>query len=73
MTLHLHCGRWWPILCPPSGALRNGRKGSTIRSVCSMMPALSYTHWYTRLPMVHLVTQFTRGSPYNAPRAKVLK
>ena len=27
MTLHLLCGRWLPIVCPPSGAFRNGQKG----------------------------------------------
>ena len=27
MTLHLHRGRWWPIICPSIGALINVQKG----------------------------------------------
>ena len=27
MSIHLQHGRWWTIVCPPSGALPNGYKG----------------------------------------------
>ena len=48
------------------------RSDWTIRAVCSMIPELTYHQWHTRLPVVHLVTQFTRGSPNTAPRAELL-
>ena len=36
MKLHLHCGRWQPIVFSPSGALSSRQKGCIIRS--SMWP-----------------------------------
>ena len=38
MTLHLHCSRLWPILCPLSGALCTCKKVYIIRS--STWPAV---------------------------------
>ena len=32
MTPHFNRGRWWPILCPTSGALRNFLKGLNHKS-----------------------------------------
>ena len=61
MTLKLHCGRWWPILCPTSGAFVTAIRDCIIGAVRSLLPALTYPQWYTRLPVVHLVTQITRG------------
>ena len=37
MTLHILCGKWWPILCPPSGALLHWQKGWHHRT--SMQPS----------------------------------
>ena len=47
MTLHLLCAMWCPILCPPSGALRNVQKGCIPRTVCTLLSALTYPQWYT--------------------------
>ena len=42
MILHPLRGRWWPIVCPPSGTLRNGQKECT-GEVRYLMLALNYT------------------------------
>ena len=43
-----------------------------IRELRSLLPALTYHQWLTRLPVVHLVTKVPRGSPDIVPRAEVL-
>ena len=65
MTLKLHCGRWRPIVCPLSGVFVTAIKECINREVLSLLPALTYPQWYTRLPVVHLVTQITRGLTSN--------
>ena len=72
MTLHLLHRRWWPILCPPSGMLCNVQKCCIPRAVHTLLPALTYPQWYTRLHMVRLVTQGPRGLPDAIPRVEVL-
>ena len=39
MNLHLHCGRWWPVVCPPSYVLLNCQKGCIPRVVRSLLPS----------------------------------
>ena len=71
MTLHLLCGRWWKILCPPYGTICNVQKGCITRAVHGPMMALTYTQWYTRLPVVKLM-QVTEGLPAMFTIAEVL-
>ena len=61
MTLHLHRGRCWPIVCSPYGVFITAIRGIIIGSVHSMLPTLAYPKWYTRLTFVHLVNQVPRG------------
>ena len=63
MALHFLRGRWWPIVCPTYGALHSVQKGCIYRAALSLLPALTYPPWYTRLHMVHLVTQGPKGLP----------
>ena len=72
MTLHLLYGRWWPIVCPPFGVPRNIHEGCINGSICTLLLALTYPQWYTRLHVVHLVTQGNRGLPDTLPRAEEL-
>ena len=72
MTLHLLYGGWWTLLCPPSGALCNVQKGCAPGTVRTLLTALTYPQWYTRLHVVHLVTQGNRGLPDTLPRAEEL-
>ena len=72
MTLHLLRGRWWTIVCPPSGAFLNCRKGYIPISLCTLLPALTYPWWYTGLPVVCIVTQGPRGLPDTVPSTEVL-
>ena len=39
MTLHIHRGRWWPIVCPPYGVFLNCQKGCITGAVHSLPPA----------------------------------
>ena len=71
MTLHLLCGRWWPTVCPPSGAFVTSRRNCIIISVCILMSELNNIHCYTQVPMVHLI-QVPRDSPDTFTRAEVL-
>ena len=48
------------------------RRNWIIRAVHSLLPAWTYPRWYTRLPVVYLDTQVTRGSLDTVPRAEVL-
>ena len=72
MTLHLLRGRWWRIVFPPSGMLRNDQKGCLPESVCGLLAALTYLKWYTRLHMVGLVNKGPRGLTDTVPRVEVL-
>ena len=72
MTPHLLRGRWWPISCPPSGALCDVHKGCITGEVCTLLPAFNYPQCYTRLHVVRLVTQCPRGLPDTSPIAEVL-
>ena len=49
------CWGWWLILCPPSSAFFEYRRGCLIRAVRSLLPELTYPRWYTRLPLIHLL------------------
>ena len=60
MTLNLLFGRWWLIVCPPSGALCDGHKGCISRAVRCLMTELTYIWLFARLPVAHLI-QVTRG------------
>ena len=55
MNLHLIRGRWWPILCTPSGAFLNCQKVLHHQAVCSLLLELTYAQWYNILPVVHLI------------------
>ena len=72
MTLYLLCGRWWLIVCPPSGAFCNVQKVCIPGAVRSLLPTLTYSQWFTRLPVVHLFTQFPMCLPDMDTRAKEL-
>ena len=37
------------------------KNGCIFRAVCSLLQELTYTQWFTRLSLVQLVTQVTRG------------
>ena len=63
MALHLLCGRWWSIVCPHFGALPSIQKGWISRAVCSLLPELTHPLWYTRLHVLHLVTQVPKVLP----------
>ena len=63
MAINLLRGRWWPIVCPTSGALRNVLKGCTPGAVRTLFLALTNYHGYIRLQVIILVTQVTRGLP----------
>ena len=63
MTIHFHSGSWWPIVCPPSGAFITTRRDCIIGAVYSLLLALNYPQWYTRLIAVHLFNQFPRVLP----------
>ena len=70
VKLHLHWGRRWPIVCTPSGAFLNRQKEFIPRELHSMLPALTYTQFYTRLPMEHLI-QVPEGLPDTVTRTEV--
>ena len=62
-ALHLLCGRWWPLVCPTSGAIRKFHKGCITVSVRILLPALTnpqgspdYTwyNWLLEVVVVHL-------------------
>ena len=72
MTLHLLHERWWTIVCPPSGALRNGQKGCIPGAVRGLLLVLTYHQWYTRLHLVYLVSQGPSYLPDTFPRAELL-
>ena len=52
MNLRLLCGRWWPIVCPPSSVFLNGLKDALpeqYMACCQPQPILSGTpgyQWY---------------------------
>ena len=46
MNLNLLRGRWWPIVCPPSGAFLNCQKGCIYGEVCTQLTELTYPQWY---------------------------
>ena len=48
------------------------QKGCISISVCRLIQALTCPQWFTRFPVVHLVTQVTRGLPYIYTRSEVL-
>ena len=72
MTIQLLRGRWWPIVCPPSGAVLNFQKGCITGAVCTLLTELIYPQRCIRLHVVHLVTQGTSGLPATIPSAEVL-
>ena len=61
MTLHLLCGRLWPIICPTSGMFVTYRRDCIFREVLSLMPKLTYPRWYTSFPLVHLLRGSSQG------------
>ena len=63
---------WGPRVCPPSGAFVTARRDFISRSVRSLLTALTYPKWYTRLPVVHLVTQVPRGLPGKGHQSLVI-
>ena len=72
MSLHLLHGRWWPIVCPPSSALRGVQKGCISIAELTLLPTLTYPQWYTRLYMVRLVAQVSRVLPDNVAIAELI-
>ena len=61
MTLHLHCGRWWPILFPPYCELLNFQKGCIPGAVCILLPAEHILGGTSGLPVVHLLHGNSHG------------
>ena len=57
MTLHLHRGRWWPIVCTPSGALLNFQKVCIPGSVRSLLPAKPVLGGTSGLSVAHLILE----------------
>ena len=49
MNLHLHCGRWWPIVHPPSDAFLNFQRVFIPREVRTPLLELTYPWWYNRI------------------------
>ena len=62
MNLHFLRGKWWPIVFPPSCASVTSRRDFIVRAVRSLLTELTYPHFFTGLPLVHLM-QFPRGLP----------
>ena len=60
------------MVCIPYGEFITEIRDCIIGAVCILLPEFIYPHWYTMLPMVHLVTQITRSLPDTVPRAEVL-
>ena len=71
MTLNLHCGRLWLILCPPSDVLRNIHNGCIPIAVHKLFPELTYPHCYNILTLVKLL-QITKVLSGMVARARVL-
>ena len=72
MTLHIHCGRWWPIVCPPSGSFLNFQKGcipGAVRSLLMDEPVLGGT---PGLRVVHCTLAGSTGFTLVLFRAEVL-
>ena len=67
MDLHLLCGSWCPIVCPPSGALCNIQKVGIPRSVRMLLSDLTNHQRSIRLHVIHLVNQGPIGSPGVVP------
>ena len=72
MTLRLLCGKCWTLVCPPSVALRNVQNGCIPGAVHGLLLAITYPQSYTKLRLVHLVSQDPRGLPDTVPRTEVL-
>ena len=53
MTLNLHRGMRWPIVCHPSGALLNCQKECIPREVHSLLPEKLILGGTPGLPVVH--------------------
>ena len=72
MIIHIHGGRWLPIVCLPYGYLRDFHKGCIHGLVHVLLPTLTYPQWYTRLPMVHLM-QVPKGLPDTGHQSQGIK
>ena len=52
MNLHVYCGRWWPMVCPPDGSFVTKKKDASPQQyvVCC---------WLNQSLVVHQVTSGT--------------
>ena len=62
-------GQYYVLLLPRS---ITSRRDFTIRAVRSLLPALTYTRWYTWLSVVHLLHESSKGLPDTGNQRQVI-